>query len=142
MEYRGLFNRRPRQTKCIASKLQRHWWCRAGIFREIELCGVRAEQDRDGVINQLHRRVRDEHDACLPSNTWPITDLADIDGNRSISLMPFRILVECACQCSGGCRSEQRTHKMRLRRWMWLARREKGGLRQAPLRSTPNKHPP
>ena len=66
MKHRG-FNR-PRQTKCIGSKFQRHWLCRAGIFREIELCGVGAEQDRDGVINQLHRRVRDEHDARPPTH--------------------------------------------------------------------------
>ena len=135
MEHRG-FNR-PRQTKCIGSKFQRHWLCRAGISREIELCGVRAEQDRDGVINQLHRRVRDEHDA--------IRDLADIDGNRSTSLisfriLSFRILVGCGCQCSGGCRSESDAEnevETAGAREAWG-----GGLRQAPLRSMPNKHPP
>ena len=55
--------------------------------------------------------------------------------------MSFRILVECACQCSGGCRSgtadAQNEVETAGARAAWG-----GGLRQAPLRATPNKYPP
>ena len=53
--------------------------------------------------------------------------------------MSFRILVECACQCSGGCRSESDARnevETAGARAAWG-----GGLRQAPLRAMPNKIP-
>ena len=54
--------------------------------------------------------------------------------------MSLRILVECGCQCSRGCCSESDAEnevETAGAREAWG-----GGLRQAPLRSMPNKHPP